>query len=64
MDIQFLAGGSRMKVGDLVRYPGFPQIGVVIKIEGPKGQRVRFVGTTGYETWTHIANLKVLSESR
>ena len=49
-----------MKVGDLVRYPGFPQIGVVIKMDG---QRVHFVGTTGYKTWTHITNLKVLSES-
>jgi hypothetical protein len=50
-----------VKVGDLVIYPGFPRIGVVIKIEG---QRVRFVGTTGYETWTHIVNLKVLSASQ
>jgi len=53
-----------VKVGDLVIYPGFPRIGVVIKLEGPKGQRVHFVGTTGYKTWTHIVNLKVLNASR
>ncbi len=50
-----------MKVGDLVKYPGFPQLGMVIKIEG---HRVWFVGFTGYKTFTHIKILKVISEHR
>ena len=50
-----------MKVGDLVEYPSFPQMGIVTKVEG---HRVWFVSFTGYKTWTHIVNLKVVSESR
>ncbi len=50
-----------MKVGDLVRYPGNPGVGVVTNIIK---HRVYFVGFTGYKTWTHIGNVQVISESR
>jgi len=50
-----------MKVGDLVEYPSFPQLGIVTKIEG---YRVWFMSFTGYETFTMEWFLKVVSESR
>jgi hypothetical protein len=56
-----------VKVGDLVKHKGQPQLGVVLKLEGPLKQRVVFAWLHRSEpgmTWTHIANLEVVSESR
>ena len=50
-----------MKAGDLVKYKGYPHIGIVTKVEK---HRVYFTGFTGWHTWTHIGNVEVISESR
>ena len=55
-----------MKRGDLVKHKGQTHLGVVLKLEGPLKQRVVFawLHLGPGVTWTHIANLEVVSESR
>ena len=55
-----------MRVGDLVKHKGQTHLGVVLKLEGLLKHRVVFtwLHLSPDVTWTHVANLEVVSESR